>query len=131
MRKLILIATLSLAILLAGASVVLAQSTSPGYGHRMMQAPAAGTTTNPDQAPPQAQKGVCPLAGQGAAQGMMGNGMMGGEDMQAAHDAMQNGNWDAMRNACQKAWEKNQNNSGSQNQPSSTAAGRTSRAASV
>jgi len=111
MTRTVIIAVLALALLLFGASVVFAQSGNPGYGHRMMQSPVApgnepapgnsGDTTTPGA--------VCPMAGGDGA------GIVNAEDMQAAHEAMQNGNWEEMFKQCRKAWEQNQGN-----QPTST-----------
>lgn len=122
MTRIILITLLSLVVLLVGASAVLAQDRTAGYGHRMMQSPSApGAPANPT--PPTTTpggNGVCPLGGgTGTGQGHMGYGaMMNGDEMNAAHEAMQNGDWEAMYNACQKAWEKNQGQVG-QDQPTS------------
>jgi len=104
----VIIAVLALALLLFGASVVLAQSGNPGYGHRMMQSPVApGTDATPGTSGETPASGVCPLAGgDGSAMGAR----MNSGDMQAAHEAMQNGNWDEMFKECRKAWEQNQGN---------------------
>lgn len=94
MRRITLIAVLAIAMLLVGATVVLAQDGTTGYSHRMMQTPATPGATNPT--PPVTTgdgSGVCPTTGQamGSGMGAMGNGsMMNGEDMQARHESMQN-----------------------------------------
>src|SRR5450756_1736128 len=107
MRRITLIAVLAIAILLVGATVVLAQDGTTGYSHRMMQTPATPGATNPT--PPDATgdgSGVCPTTGQamGSGMGAIGNGsMMNGEDMQARHEAMQNLSPEERQKACQDA----------------------------
>ncbi len=107
MKRFVLIAVLALALMLAGASAVLAQDNAPEFGHMMLQAPGAnGPDASPTGPAGPGRGAVCPMAG-GA-----GNAhIMNSPEMQDAHQQMQNGNWDAMRNACQKAWDKNQGSS--------------------
>ena len=122
LSRFIVSAGIALGLLVVGATAVFAQNQVPGYGRSMMQAPANTNPTTPTTPVP-GTTGTTPIGpgmmgnGNGTTgPGMMGNGgVMNSEDMQAAHEAMQNGNWDAMRESCQKAWEKNQD-SGSQNQ---------------
>lgn len=118
MSRLTLITVFALAFLLLGATVVYAQNQPPGYGRSMMQTQGvAPTQTTPDQTPGSGNvgNGTCPLGG---STGGMG-GMMNSDEMKAAHQAMQNGDWNAMSDACRKAWDRNQTSNG-QNQPSST-----------
>ena len=113
MSRFTLIAVIALGLLLVGATAVFAQNQTPGYGRSMMQAPAATTPSTPTTPAP-GNNGSTPygpgMMGNGTgAQGMMGNaGVMNSEDMQAAHEAMQNGDWAGMQSACQQAWQKNQ-----------------------
>ncbi len=129
MSRFTLIAVIALGLLLVGATAVFAQNGTPGYGRSMMQAPSTttpSTPANPGTTPP----GTGMMGNGQTGPGMMGNsggqGMMGGsgmttEQMQAAHEAMQNGDWETMRNTCQQAWDQNQGSDGTQpNAPSST-----------
>lgn len=124
MSRFTLISVVAIALLLVGATAVFAQNQNPGYGRSMMQAPAAtapSTTTPTTPGNTGNNQNYSGMMGNGSnGRGMMGNGaIINSEDMQAAHQAMQNGDWNGMRDACQKAWEKNQGSNG-QTQPSST-----------
>ncbi|MHB1326262.1 MAG: hypothetical protein ACYC0L_08685 [Thermoleophilia bacterium] len=115
MRRITMIAVLAIAMLLVGATVVLAQDGTTGYSQRMMQTPATPGATNPT--PPVATgdgSGVCPTTGQamGSGMGAMGNGsMMNGEDMQARHEAMLNLSPEERQKACQDAVAQSQGSS--------------------
>ncbi len=115
MRRITLIAVLAIAMLLVGATVVLAQDGTTGYSHRMMQTLATPGATNPT--PPVTTgdgSGVCPTTGQamGSGMGAMGNGsMMNGEDMQARHESMQNLSPEERQKACQDAMAQSQGSS--------------------
>ena len=144
MSRFTLIAVIALGLLLVGATAVFAQNGMPGYGRSMMQAPATTTPSTPAPVEPGTTTPGPGMMGNGqygpgmmgngdgqTGPGMMGNGqagpgMMGAsgmstEEMQAAHEAMQNGDWEGMRNTCQQAWERNQGSGTAQpTEPSST-----------
>jgi len=93
MSRLTLIVVVAISLLLIGASAVFAQT----------QDSTPGNSVTTPMGP-----------------GYMGSGtMMNGVDTGAMQQAMQNGDWQAMHDACQQAWQNGQNQT-DQNQTSGT-----------
>jgi len=112
MRRITMIAVLAIAMLLVGATVVLAQDGTTGYSQRMMQTPATPGATNPT--PPVATgdgSAVCPRTGQAMGSGRGNGSIMNSEDMQARHESMQNLSPEERQKVCQDAMAQSQGSS--------------------
>ena len=107
--KIAIIGVAAVAILLAGAAVVFAQTGSGTYGPGMMGGygpPAAAATRSTPGANGNGSFGPGMMGNgyYGTGNGNYGPGMMGNVDWNKMRDAANSGNWNEMYQACQDAY---------------------------